>query len=155
MKESLSQPKGKVIIVDDDHLVSNFTKHTIEYGINQEVVTFDNGFLAWQHLQENHGKIDVVIADVNIPEMDGLELLARSKAEQTATSFILTTSNPAHEPTARELGADAFLLKPFEFKDLFFLVKEFLIASELTASDKIAVFPNKEEKPLLVHDDPL
>ena len=54
MNEPLRKSQGRVMIVDDDHLVCDFTKHTIEYGINQKVITFDNGFLAWQHLQEKH-----------------------------------------------------------------------------------------------------
>ena len=141
------------MIVDDDHLVCDFTKHTIEYGINQKVLTFDNGFLAWQYLQENIGKVDVIIADVNIPEMDGLELLSRSKSTQSTTSFIVTTSNPIHEATARDLGADAFVLKPFEFNDLFYLVKQFLVDAERTPTKNIAVFSFKEEKPLLVHTE--
>ena len=154
MNEPLRKNQRRVIIVDDDYLVRDFTKHTIEYGINQKVITFDNGFLAWQHLQENDGKIDVIIADVNIPEMDGLELLSRSKAGQNSASFIITTSNPVHETTARDLGADAFVLKPFEFNDLFFLVKQFLVDAERTPTENIAVFPFKEEKPLMLHTEP-
>ena len=117
--------QAQVIVIDDDQLVRNFAVHTIEYGINQKVRTFDNGFEAWQSLQNQPNDIDIIIADANIPDMDGLELLSQVKQKYPKKKFIITTSNPKIENTALKMGADAFLSKPYDANDLFAIVKQF------------------------------
>jgi CheY-like chemotaxis protein len=115
----------QIIIVDDDQLVRDFAVHTIEYGINRKVVTFDNGFNAWQFLKKKAQDADIIIADANIPDMDGLELLNQTKKHYPEKKFVLTTSNPDLENTAYQLGADAFLSKPYDVNDLFKVVQQF------------------------------
>ena len=113
------------MIIDDDQLVRNFAVHTIEYGTNRKVTTFDNGFQAWQSIQDKPEDVDVIIADANIPDMDGLELLSQVKSRHPDKKFVITTSNPKMEMTANQLGADAFLLKPYDIDDLFTLIRMF------------------------------
>lgn len=116
----------QIIIVDDDQLVRDFAVHTIEYGTNRSVATFDNGFNAWQFLQNQPEDADIIIADANIPDMDGMELLNLVKKKYPEKIFILTTSNPNIEDTANHLGADAFLSKPYDVNDLFTIVQKFV-----------------------------
>jgi CheY-like chemotaxis protein len=112
-----------VIIIDDDQLVRNFAVHTIEYGTNRKVNTFDSGFSAWQFIQSQPEQVDIIIADANIPDMDGLELLRQVKSKHPDKKFVITTSSPDKENTAYQLGADAFLLKPYDIDDLFTLIE--------------------------------
>jgi len=114
-----------VIIIDDDQLVRNFAVHTIEYGTNRKVVTFDSGFNAWQFIQSKPAEADIIIADANIPDMDGMELLSQVKSKHPDKKFVITTSNPDIEKAAYQLGADAFLLKPYDIDDLFILIQQF------------------------------
>ncbi len=116
--------QSQVIIIDDDQLVRNFAVHTIEYGINQKVRTFDNGFEAWQALQNQPNDADIIIADANIPDMNGLELLNQVKQKYPKKKFIITTSNPKIEHTALKMGADAFLSKPYNAQDLFAVIQQ-------------------------------
>lgn len=115
----------QIIVVDDDQLVRDFAVHTIEYGINRKVATFETGFNAWQFLQKRPGDADIIIADANIPDMDGMELLKKVKEEFPEKKFVLTTSNPDFENIAHEIGADAFLSKPYDVNDLFTVVQQF------------------------------
>ncbi len=115
-----------VIIIDDDQLVRNFAVHTIEYGTNRKVVTFDSGFNAWQFILSKPAEADIIIADANIPDMDGMELLSQVKSKHPDKKFVITTSNPDIEKAAYQLGADAFLLKPYDIDDLFILIQQFL-----------------------------
>lgn len=117
----------QIIIIDDDQFVRDFTVHAIEFGTNQKVTTFDNGFNAWQYIQERSAFIDVIIADANIPDINGLELLERIKNKYPAKSCIITSSNPKHETTAHQKGADAFLFKPFDANDLFGVIEQFVL----------------------------
>lgn len=117
--------RAQIIVVDDDQLVRDFAVHTIEYGINRQVATFDTGFNAWQFLQNRPEEADIIIADANIPDMDGVELLKKVKEFFPDKKFVLTTSNPDFEEIAHQIGADAFLTKPYDVSDLFTVVQQF------------------------------
>lgn len=130
MDTSNSSPEVQILIVDDDQLVRDFAVHTIEFGINRKVSTFDNGFNAWQFLQNHPDGADIIIADANIPDMDGMELLEQVKKKYPEKKFIITTSNPKNEDTAYQMGADAFLSKPYDVNDLFTIVQQFIETSD-------------------------
>lgn len=141
-------PPGKpgqtanILIVDDDELVRDFSVHTIEYGTNRKVVTYASGFKAWQYIQNHAQDVDIIIADANIPDMDGFELLGRVKPEMPDKIFIITSSDPALEKTANKLGADAFVSKPFDARDLFVIVQRFVLGSESAAQQKVTPINN-------------
>ena len=77
---------------------------------------------------------DVVIVDVNMPDINGLELLAfmrKSPRQQAARKILISTQ--ARGPDAQrglELGADAFLQKPFEVDVLRALVSDLIGSAE-------------------------
>ena len=128
--------KVQIIVVEDDQLVRDFAVHTIEYGINRKIVTFETGFNAWQFLQKRPNDADIILADANIPDMDGMELLKKVKEEYPEKKFVLTTSNPDFEEIAHKMGADAFLSKPYDVNDLFTIVQEFFTAPESNPEDR-------------------
>ncbi len=140
------EPPGdiRIIVIDDDQLVRDFAVHTIEYGTNREVTTFDNGFKAWQFIENQPEDVDIVIADANIPDVDGLELLDRTKRTHPGKKFIIITSDPTIENEANQLGADAVLAKPFDIKDLFGIVQKFCSGLTPPTELKIAPFPNND-----------
>jgi YesN/AraC family two-component response regulator len=137
-----SANEHQFIIVDDDQLIRDFAVHTIEYGTNRKVATFENGFQAWQFIQSQPENVDIVIADANIPDMDGLELLAEVKQAFPEKIFIITTSNPAFEKSANRLGADAFLSKPYDVNDLFAIVQTYIRNEARPRKAKIKALPN-------------
>lgn len=117
---------AQIVIIDDDFFVRDFTVHAIEFGTNRKVTTFESGLNAWQYIRKRSHRIDVIIADANIPEINGLELLGRIKGNYPGKRFIITSSNPAHEKTARQLGADAFVSKPFDVSDIITVLELFV-----------------------------
>ena len=98
-----------------------------EFSINRKILTFDSGFAAWQMIRASQ-PIHIVFADIHLPDMDGCELTSRIKGERPETVCILSSSNPADEASAEQVGADAFLLKPYGVSDLFALVQTFVSA---------------------------
>ena len=74
----------------------------------------------------NDNPNDIIISDVEMPGMDGLELLDRVKAKSPKKIFIVMSADPSYEKRAKELGADAFLAKPFSIEDLFSLVELYI-----------------------------
>ncbi len=113
-------------MVEDDPLVRDFVVDTLEFSVNRKIHTFDNGFAAWQHIQESN-PIHIVFSDIHVPDIDGLELIARIKAAHPEIICILASGNPADALPATEAGADAFVLKPYGVSDLFALVQTFVV----------------------------
>ena len=128
----MSEDIARILIVDDDQFVRDFAVHAIEFGTNRQVTTFESGFRAWQFITEQDSCIDVIIADAHIPDMNGLELLERSKKNFPDKKFILTSSIFAYEQSAYKLGADAFIAKPFDIKDLFTIIDKLICPPQVT-----------------------
>ncbi len=116
----------KIIVVDDYKPIRDFMANALTYCVNREVLTFENGAKAWIYL-ENQNSFDIVVSDVDMPEMDGLELLSKIKNHYPNKICILMSGDHSNEKSAKELGADAFLAKPFRIKDLFKLVEAFVV----------------------------
>lgn len=107
-----AQRRLRVLVVDD-----SITTRTLEKNI-LETVGFDvsvaiNGVEAWSMLTQND--FDVIISDVEMPKMNGLELTARIKSSERYQDLpvILLTSlaKPEQREAGLRVGADAYLVK--------------------------------------------
>ncbi len=99
---------------------------TLMYSVNREVLPFENGLEAWIYF-ESYGVPDIVVADVNLADLSGPELLGKVKGLDRNTVVILYSDVPEREAIVREAGADAFLAKPFGVSELFNLVQRFVV----------------------------
>jgi two-component system chemotaxis response regulator CheY len=119
------------LIVDDSSAVRTFVRASLEDADFARVQEAETGFEALRLLAAN--AFDVVIVDVNMPDINGLELLAfmkKSPRQQGARKILISTQ--VDGPDAKrgaELGADAFLQKPFEVDELRELIQGLLDAS--------------------------
>ncbi len=116
----------KFVVVDDDKLIRDFVTSVLMFSVNREVRSFSNGFSAWDYI-EAPDNADIIVSDVDMPEMTGFELLAKIKKTSPEKKCIIMSGDPGNEPTARRLGADAFLAKPFSVDDLFKIVETFVV----------------------------
>ena len=124
--------KKKILIVDDEHLVRWSLKEILlEEGY--EVETAKNCLLAEKAIAEI--KPDMLILDYMMPDMTGLELLAKLRDEgKTVPVIILTAVNEAQDAVkAIKLGASNYLLKPVDLKEL----KQSI--SEISSSSKAEI----------------
>ena len=112
----------KIAVVEDNNLIRDFVVDTLMFSVNREVISFENALSAWDYFDKNDNS-DIIISDVEMPGMDGLELLDRVKNKSPKKIFIVMSADPSYEKRAKELGADAFLAKPFSIEDLFSLVE--------------------------------
>lgn len=96
------------------------------YCVNREVKSFDNGRLAWEYINTG-GEVDIVISDVDMPEMDGFELMERFRDKYPDKVFIIMSGVLDYESRSQMAGANAFLAKPFEINDLFSIVQCFVV----------------------------
>lgn len=108
----------KVLVVEDEHGVSSFIKKGLEENGIQVVQAFD-GITGLRLAQRN--KFDVVILDIIMPEMNGLELCARIREDYGGdVSILMLTAAGTTEDIVEGLnnGADDYLVKPFKFREL-------------------------------------
>jgi two-component system OmpR family response regulator len=116
--------RGRVLVVDDEPAITDF----IALGLHHEgyeVATAGDGHQGLRAVDEF--KPDVVILDVMMPRLDGFELCRAIAGEPRRGIIILSARD---ETTDRihglELGADDYLVKPFEFGELLARVKAVL-----------------------------
>ena len=112
--------RHNVLIVDDEQLIRQGLRARIEYlGIDvDEMFEADNGLMALG-IQEEH-PIDLVITDIRMPDMDGLELIQEMQKKNNQLRFIVLSGYAefSYAETAIRLGVKAYLLKPVSNDDL-------------------------------------
>jgi len=114
-----------ILIVDDEQSYRQLLTLVFESD-GHTVRTANNGREALSLLQMESA--DVIISDVKMPDMDGIELLAAVRETQPDLGVVLMTAFASVE-TAREafkLGADDFVQKPFDVEELKLIVKKTL-----------------------------
>ena len=120
----------KIVVVDKDKLVRDFTVDVLEFCVNREVLAFDNGSDAWDFIQ-TPDNAHVIIFDAEIPSMSGFDLLKNIKEAFPDKICIIMSHRYQNEKAAKELGADAFLAKPFYIDELFELVQRYVVADSV------------------------
>ena len=136
MHEAVIIANVKIAVIDEDVIVRDFIVNTLMYSVNRNILTFDNGFDAWVYFEES-GFPDIILADVNLQEIGGLELTAKVKKARPGTRVVLFSNVPGNETKAREQGADVFLAKPFGINELFNLVQTFVVEQDSSGDASI------------------
>ena len=112
------------ILVVDDEKIKRITLADDLAARGYEVVAAADGEAAWQQLQA--GRFDVVISDLKMPKLDGIELLKRIKQGPLAEMDVIIMTAYGSIPMAVEamrLGAFDFVTKPFSNEDIFPLLR--------------------------------
>lgn len=119
-------PKRILIVDDEETLTFSLYQSFIISKENYEVVTASSGNEAWEKFAEH--PYDVVITDITMPGISGIELLKRIKHDRPQTHVIIMTAYGSDEKKEEAItsGAYRYVEKPFEIK----MMKE-LIASVL------------------------
>jgi two-component system response regulator PilR (NtrC family) len=116
---------SNILIVDDEQSYRQLLSLVFE-GDGHTVRTAMNGRLALELIQSDPA--DVIISDVKMPDMDGIEMLRSVRESSPDLGVVLMTAFASVE-TAREafkLGADDFIQKPFDVEELKLIVKKTL-----------------------------
>jgi len=107
--------KKRILIVDDDGgLRDLYEEELIEEGYN--VLTARDGKEALQKLETEN--IDLVVLDIVMPKMDGMEALGRIIGRDRTIPIILHSSHPSYQEDYMSWAADAYLLKSPDLKEL-------------------------------------
>lgn len=119
----------KLIMVEDDLASVMLLKRYLKRATwNPELLHFEYGADALVFFESNQHLDMVMLLDLNLPDMSGIDILAQVRADsryEMLPVVVLTTSNLEHERDAcLELGVSHFLEKPFKFDVLIDLMRE-------------------------------
>ena len=107
----------KVLVVEDEPKVAHFIKQGLEENDLEVHLVFD-GKMGLQVATNNH--FDIILLDVIIPYINGVELCKMIKEKKPETPVLMLTALGTMDDkiTGFDAGADDYLVKPFEFKEL-------------------------------------
>ena len=119
---------GKVILtVDDAATIRKMVSFTLR-GAGHQMLEAADGVQALETLRS--GLVDLVITDVNMPNMGGIELTRRMRALpsflKTPIVLLTTESDPQKKAEGRAAGATGWIVKPFKPEQLIAVVKKLL-----------------------------
>ncbi len=114
----------KLLLVDDEERFLSTTRILLEKRGVENIQTAANGPDALKILRKE--RIDVVVLDVKMPGMDGVEVLRRSKQEHPLVEVIMLTGHGSVESAVDglKLGAFDYVMKPIDIPDLLVKIEE-------------------------------
>ena len=115
--------KKKILVVEDDQGLRLLYEEEFEEE-GYEVSTANNGKEAIDKLEKE--RPDLVVLDIVMPKMDGMEALGRIIGKQRSIPIILHTSHPGYQEDFMSWGADAFVVKSPDLKELKGKIRELL-----------------------------
>ncbi|MCM2987826.1 response regulator transcription factor [Bacillus safensis] len=109
--------KGKILVVEDEKKIARVLSLELEYE-GYEVTVKETGMDGLQALEED--SFDLVLLDVMLPELSGLEVLRRVRKTNTATPIMLITARGSvpDKVSGLDLGANDYITKPFDIEEL-------------------------------------
>lgn len=105
----------KILIVEDDEAIANLIKINLTAEGYRCICAFD-GKTGADYIEE--GCFDLILLDIMLPEIDGYELLEYIKPMGTPVIFLTAKSGVADRIKGLKLGADDYIVKPFQIGEL-------------------------------------
>lgn len=126
-KNGVGAGPSTVLVVDDEESIRDYLSSVLSFE-GYECRTFSGPLPALAYLSEANRPADLMLADINMPGMNGLELLRNSKAVKPDMPVILVSGlyELALALEALESGADDYLKKPVRPSDVVTLVDRYL-----------------------------
>ncbi len=125
MQEKIAKlRKVKILFVEDEEDLITIIGDTLTK-LQANFQTATNGQLAFDKIMESDD-FDLIVTDINMPVMNGLELIEKVRQTNKDLPFIIMSAHtePEYIKKAEELGIDNYLLKPFDFIKFINLVAE-------------------------------
>jgi len=134
----------KLLVVEDEPKVASFLKQGLEEQQNDVTLVFD-GIAAKRNALEN--TFDAIILDVMIPHKSGIEVAKELRSSNLKTPILMLTAlgSVDEKVIGLDAGADDYLVKPFDFKELLARLRVLTKRSnEQIAAPKILVVEDLE-----------
>jgi len=109
--------KFKVLYVEDDKAVQKAMAEYLQQ-LFFEVKTADDGLEGLDLYKKS--KFDIVITDLSMPKMNGIEMLKKIREQSSEQAILITTAHnePNYMTEAIKIGVDGYIIKPFDYEQL-------------------------------------
>jgi len=127
---------AKILIIDDEQSIRSTLREILEYE-KYEVEEAEDGEIGLEMLSNND--FDVVLCDIKMPKMDGIEVLEKSHSQGKDAAFIMVSAHGTIETAveATKKGAFDFIQKPPDLNRLLLSVRNALDRSTLVTETKV------------------
>jgi two-component system copper resistance phosphate regulon response regulator CusR len=124
---------SKILIIEDEPKVAAFIKKGLEENLYDAEIAID-GLLGKEMALSN--KYEAVILDINLPKVNGFDVCKEIRNQNQKVPVLMLTALSTTEDKLKgfDLGADDYLVKPFEFKELLARIKVLIKRSQTTVS---------------------
>jgi two-component system copper resistance phosphate regulon response regulator CusR len=137
MQKDRSHPPMRILVIEDEQKMSSY----LHKGLTEASFTVDIANDGRQGLfLALHDEFDLIVLDVMLPEIDGLEVLKRLR-EQKQTQVLLLTARDGLDDKVKafELGADDYLAKPFAYAEFLARIRTLLRRAPRVTCDFLLV----------------
>jgi DNA-binding response OmpR family regulator len=142
----MAERAPRILLADDEESIQTLLSFPLRKD-GYEVTTADDGLEAMERFGEAH--FDLVVLDVMMPHMDGLEVCRRIRAQSTVPIIMLTAkAEEIDKVVGLELGADDYITKPFSLREFRSRVR----ATLRRAGMQMRAAPGDDEQALSVHE---
>jgi two-component system, OmpR family, copper resistance phosphate regulon response regulator CusR len=129
-----------ILIVEDERRLADLLKKQLEEsGFNAEIAY--DGYIGKQSVEKN--KYNLVILDINLPLINGYDLCKEIRKTDSKIPIIMLTAfgTPENKIAGFDVGADDYVVKPFDYRELLARVNVFLRRSdsEITVIEKLKI----------------
>jgi CheY-like chemotaxis protein len=128
IEEDLPQGTERILLVDDEVILVDMVGQMLRR-LGYRLTGFSESREALEAVQNQPEAFDLVITDLDMPDLDGLELAREIKALRPDLPIILCTGYPQSVPEDLRGMADAFIAKPISRINLALLIREVLAGS--------------------------
>ncbi|CAN5125293.1 response regulator transcription factor [soil metagenome] len=123
----------RILLVDDEHAIQTLLSYPLRKD-GYDVVQATDGRAALDRFAE--GSYDLVVLDLMLPKLDGLEVCRRIRARSTVPIIMLTArAEEIDKVVGLEIGADDYITKPFSMREFRSRVKAALRRAEMHPND--------------------
>jgi DNA-binding response OmpR family regulator len=137
---------ARILLVDDEHSIQTLLSYPLRKE-GYEVVQSTDGADALARFAEQ--PFDLVVLDLMLPKIDGLEVCRRLRSTSSVPIIMLTAkSDEIDKVVGLELGADDYITKPFSVREFSSRIKAALRRAEMSRPAE----PQPDEAPLVVRD---
>ncbi|MCL4140098.1 UNVERIFIED_CONTAM: hypothetical protein GTU68_011671 [Idotea baltica] len=132
----MTDVQKKILVIEDEGAVREGLVENLRFE-GYDVIWRDNGLSGLEAFEQE--KPDLVVLDVMMPGLDGLEVCKRIRSAQRVTPIIMLTAkcSEVDKVVGLELGADDYLTKPFGMRELFARIKAALRRSEFAGASTV------------------
>lgn len=116
---SSSEQEKTILLIDDEEIVINISEMMLKR-LGYKVLKAHNGDEGLQVFEENKSKIDLIISDLEMPEMDGREVMDKVREIDPQIKVILSSGalTDADEKEVLHKGFNGFIKKPYNMNTL-------------------------------------